>query len=105
MNSRIHRARTQPGDRANMIGHMRSPCERWRWPKTRSQGLTGRVGAGLNGPGLPRDEARFSSYLLGRNPPSGRPALLNKTSDSCQMVALSDSFLLRPCSDDLARTT
>jgi len=23
--------------------------------------MTGRVGAGLNGPGLPRDEARFSS--------------------------------------------
>ena len=36
-------------------------------------GLTGRVGAGPNGPGLPRDEARFPSRRLGRNPPSGTP--------------------------------
>jgi hypothetical protein len=51
--------------------------------------LTGRVGAGLNGPGLPRDEARFSSRQLGRNPPSGRPASLIKTSERCGKVALS----------------
>jgi Collagen triple helix repeat (20 copies) len=40
---------------------MRSPRGRWRWPMSRPRGLTGRVGAGLTGPGLPRDEARFSS--------------------------------------------
>ena len=32
---------------------MRNPCGRWRWPKTRPQGLTGRVGAGPNGAGPP----------------------------------------------------
>src|SRR5215471_8760227 len=36
--------------------------------------MTGRVGAGQR-PGLPRDEARFSSRRLGRNPPSGTQSL------------------------------
>ena len=40
--------------------------------ETHPRGLTGRVGAGQR-PGLPRDEARFSSRRLGRNPPSGTP--------------------------------
>jgi len=52
---------------------MRNPRGRWRWPKSRPRGSTGRVGAGLIGPDLPRDEARFSSRRLGRNPPSGTP--------------------------------
>jgi hypothetical protein len=52
---------------------MRNPRGRWRWPKSRPRGSTGRVGAGLKGPDLPRDEARFSSRRLGRNPPSGTP--------------------------------
>src|SRR6266571_2001351 len=38
--------------------------------ETHPRGLTGRVGAGQR-PGLPRDEARFSSRRLGRNPASG----------------------------------
>jgi len=45
------------------------------------------------GPGLPRDEARFSSRLLGRNPPSGRPASYGKTPDRCRMVAQRDEIL------------
>src|SRR5262249_18554334 len=58
---------------ARMIAVMRNPRGRWRWPKSRPRGPTGRVGAGLKGPDLPRDEARFSSRRLGRNPPSGTP--------------------------------
>ena len=54
--------------------------------------MTGRVGAGLNGPGLPRDEARFSSRRLGRNPPSGRPASLTKTPQCGGVVAPRDEF-------------
>ena len=54
--------------------------------------VTGRVGAGLNGPGLPRDEARFSSRRLGRNPPSGRPASLSKTPYCSGTVAPRDEF-------------
>src|SRR3984893_14028752 len=46
---------------------------RGRGPKSRPRGSTGRVGAGLIGPDLPRDEVRFSSRRLGRNPPSGTP--------------------------------
>ena len=41
--------------------------QKWRWPpqalavaETRPRGPTGRVGAGLRSPGLPRDEARLS---------------------------------------------
>jgi hypothetical protein len=56
------------------------------------RGLTGRVGAGHFRPGLPRDEARFSSRPLGRNPPSGRPASNSKTPDRCWTVAQSDKF-------------
>ena len=63
-----------PGSRpGGMIAVMRNPRGRWRWPKSRPRGPTGRVGAGLKGPDLPRDEARFSSRRLGRNPPSGTP--------------------------------
>src|SRR5215472_5951478 len=58
---------------ARKIAVMRNPRGRWRWPKSRPRGPTGRVGAGLKGPDLPRDEARFSSRRLGRNPPSGTP--------------------------------
>src|SRR5580693_5711600 len=39
-------------------------------------------------PDLPRDEVRFSSRRLGRNPPSGSQSL-GKTSESSRMVALS----------------
>jgi len=65
-----------PGSRpGGMIAVMRNPRGRWRWPKSRPRGPTGRVGAGLKGPDLPRDEARFSSRRLGRNPPSGTPVI------------------------------
>jgi hypothetical protein len=59
--------------RTGRSGVMRNPRGHWRWPKSRPRGPTGRVGAGLKGPDLPRDEARFSSRRLGRNPPSGTP--------------------------------
>jgi len=56
--------------------------------ETHPRGLTGRVGAGQR-PGLPRDEARFSSRRLGRNPPSGTQSL-DKTPLGNQMVARSE---------------
>src|SRR5579863_4004809 len=58
--------------------------------ETHPRGLTGRVGAGQR-PGLPRDEARFSSRRLGRNPPSGTQSL-DKTPLSKRMVARSEKF-------------
>src|SRR5690349_645861 len=56
--------------------------------ETHPRGLTGRVGAGQR-PGLPRDEARFSSRRLGRNPPSGTQSL-DKTPLGNRMVARSE---------------
>jgi len=56
--------------------------------ETHPRGLTGRVGAGQR-PGLPRDEARFSSRRLGRNPPSGTQSL-DKTPLGNRMVAWSE---------------
>jgi len=56
--------------------------------ETHPRGLTGRVGAGQR-PGLPRDEARFSSRRLGRNPPSGAQSLV-KTPPGNQLVAPDD---------------
>jgi len=53
-------------------------------------------------PGLPRDEARFSSQRLGRNPPSGRPASLGKTPEGHRLVAWRDDFL-RHSSPHLSR--
>src|SRR5579863_2015534 len=61
--------------------------------ETHPRGLTGRVGAGQR-PGLPRDEARFSSRRLGRNPPSGTQSL-GKTLHGNRMVALSDKNFAR----------
>ena len=58
--------------------------------ETRPRGLTGRVGAGQC-PGLPRDEARFSSRRLGRNPPSGAQSL-SKTPVSSRLVAPCNQF-------------
>jgi hypothetical protein len=58
--------------------------------ETHPRGLTGRVGAGQR-PGLPRDEARFSSRRLGRNPPSGTQSL-DKTPLGKRMVARSEKF-------------
>jgi hypothetical protein len=46
-------------------------------------------------PGLPRDETRFSSRRLGRNPPSGRPASLSKTPQRDRSVASRDDFLAK----------
>ena len=59
------------------------------------RGLTGRVGAGQR-PGLPRDEARFSSRRLGRNPPSGAQSL-DKTPLSKRMVAWSEKIWRNFC--------
>jgi len=45
--------------------------------ETHPRGLTGRVGAGQR-PGLPRDEARFSSRRLGRNPQAALSHLIRR---------------------------
>jgi hypothetical protein len=62
---------------------------------THPRGLTGRVGAGQR-PGLPRDEARFSSRRLGRNPPSGTQSL-DKTPFGKRMVARSEKNWMSFC--------
>ena len=67
---------------------MRMPPWALAVAKTHPRGLTGRVGAGQR-PGLPRDEARFSSRRLGRNPPSGTQSL-DKTPLGNRMVAWSE---------------
>ena len=63
--------------------------------ETHPRGLTGRVGAGQR-PGLPRDEARFSSRRLGRNPPSGTQSL-DKTPLGNRMVARSEKNWMSFC--------
>ena len=71
------------------IGHPPEGDEMPPWAlavaETHPRGPTGRVGAGQR-PGLPRDEARFSSRRLGRNPPSGTPVIkkdANVALDGC----------------------
>jgi len=65
---------------------MRYPREHRRWPKCAHGGFD-RQGRGRSQrPGLPRDEARFSSRRLGRNPPSGTPVTrkdANAVRDGC----------------------
>ena len=56
---------------------MRYPRGRWRWPKCAHGGRPAGSGPVLC-PDLPRDEVRFSSRRLRRNPPSG-PQSLGKT--------------------------
>ena len=69
--------------------------------ETHPRGLTGRVGAGQR-PGLPRDEARFSSRRLGRNPPSGTQSL-DKTPLGNRMVARSEKNWMSFCGGGTAQ--
>ena len=65
-----------PPERA--IGHqpyeeMRAPVGAGGGRRSHPRGSTGRVGAGLTRPGLPRDEAR-SPHVTGPQPPKRHPS-------------------------------